>query len=418
MGRASAITRWDDFSGEPTTNEKGKPAQEIPDSLNFDPGVNRLFDNGVVNRMVSTNIRGSPRGRKGLFQLEPPVEHSRLPGTRSIPTVPRLSVNKPLPPTKPPEPTGRSPAFFPIANQQDVMRTRDSLHYGWVPGTEYSDDTIKPIVPLKIGRKSSPSTITPPASGKSQHLTPNARSELDTRSPLTRNPSREQLTNHVTYTDEDLTFHGGRKSSDSTEHAFQSIQTLNPRHEVSRFSTTTYATTVPDSPPATPFSESESPSEAEVPSPILNRRRPIRMTGVSVAEGIARKPTPSDLKASSPLDMQETGNSKSLPQSPPEIAAVDRIAVLQANMDNLYRRKANLKTVIHELTHVIQPSSIAYDTASRQEIKKTVDGLNMELDEVTKEEYNMGLRLHRASKHRDDNSIYEPTGLWVRRVTT
>ena len=29
----------------------------------------------------------------------------------------------------------------------------------------------------------------------------------------------------------------------------------------------------------------------------------------------------------------------------------------------------------------------------------------------------LGLRLHRALKRRDQNAVYEPTGLWVRRIT-
>ena len=419
LGKASVITRWDDFSGEPTTNEKGKPAQVIPGSSGFDAVTHRLFDSAAVGNPLSIVGRGSPNSMKAPFQPETPVDQCKWPGSHAKPTSIRPSVNKPLPPTKPPESTRESTAELRFANQQNGMRSKQHLQYGRTCGIKDSDDIIKPIVPLKIGRKCSPSTITPPASGKAQHLVPNATTQLDKRSPLGRNPSREQLANRSPYI-EDLPCNIGRTmSSGSTEQAFQHLRLPSPRHEVSRFSTTTYATTVPESPPSTPLLESESPSEAETPSSILNRRRPIRVAGVPIAKGTARKPTSSDLQALSLLDAQDIRNSKSLPQSPPEIAAIDRVAGLQAKIDNLYRRKANLKTVIHELTHVIQPSSIAYDTASRQEIKKTVDGLNKELDEVTKEEYDTGLRLHRASKRQDNNdSIYEPTGLWVRRVTT
>jgi len=113
----------------------------------------------------------------------------------------------------------------------------------------------------------------------------------------------------------------------------------------------------------------------------------------------------------------ESGTSKSLPQSPPEANAVDRVSLLQAKLDSLNRRRGNLATVIHELTHVVQPSSIAYDLASRQEIKKTVDGLNAESAAVAKEIHETGMKLHRAMKRRDEESMFEPTGLWVRRVT-
>ena len=55
--------------------------------------------------------------------------------------------------------------------------------------------------------------------------------------------------------------------------------------------------------------------------------------------------------------------------------------------------------------------------ASRQEIKRTVEGLSKELSEVVKEEHETGLTLHRAYKRQDDTA-YEPTHLWVRRVTS
>jgi hypothetical protein len=96
---------------------------------------------------------------------------------------------------------------------------------------------------------------------------------------------------------------------------------------------------------------------------------------------------------------------------------VDRVAVIEAKLAALHRRQGNLQTVIHELTHVVQPSSIAYDIASRQEIKKTVEGLNTESAAVAKEIYETGMKLHRAWKKRDEQSMFEPTGLWVRRVT-
>ena len=67
---------------------------------------------------------------------------------------------------------------------------------------------------------------------------------------------------------------------------------------------------------------------------------------------------------------------------------------------------------------MVQPSSIAYDMASRQEIKRTVEGLNKELAEVVKDEHETGLKLHRALKRDDEFAAYEPTSIWVRRVTS
>ena len=87
-------------------------------------------------------------------------------------------------------------------------------------------------------------------------------------------------------------------------------------------------------------------------------------------------------------------------------------------MDDLARRKKNIGTIMRELTQVIQPSPIAYDMAARAEVKKTVASLNKELADIGQEEHEVGLKLHRAQKKRDKENIYEPTGLWVRRITS
>lgn len=93
--------------------------------------------------------------------------------------------------------------------------------------------------------------------------------------------------------------------------------------------------------------------------------------------------------------------------------------MLEARRDGLARRKANIDTIIHELTQVIQPSPIAYDMAAREEVKKTVASLNNELAEIKREEHEIGVKLLRAWKKRDDHDYYGgSTGLWVKRVTS
>jgi septal ring factor EnvC (AmiA/AmiB activator) len=96
-----------------------------------------------------------------------------------------------------------------------------------------------------------------------------------------------------------------------------------------------------------------------------------------------------------------------------------RIDMLEAKRNELVRRKANINTMINELTQVIQPSSIAYDMAAREEVKKTVASLNSELADIQKEEHEVGLKLLRAWKKRDDNDFYgSSSSLWVKRVTS
>jgi hypothetical protein len=53
----------------------------------------------------------------------------------------------------------------------------------------------------------------------------------------------------------------------------------------------------------------------------------------------------------------------------------------------------------------------------REDEKRKVEMLREEEADVKREEHDIGLRLHRAWKRKDKDAFYEPTGLWVRRVT-
>lgn len=183
----------------------------------------------------------------------------------------------------------------------------------------------------------------------------------------------------------------------------------------SRFSATTCSTSMYDSPPATPEMSSNSPTPIP-PSTILNRKRPIAANNISNPNVSSRKLTPQEFEKSSRVGPVNVQLSKSLPKSPPEAQAVTRVASLEAKLENLRRRRNNLRTVIQERTNVVQLSSTAYDIASRHEMKKTVDGLRDELAEVIKDEHETGLQLHRAWKRHDTDSAYEHSSLWVKRL--
>ncbi len=58
------------------------------------------------------------------------------------------------------------------------------------------------------------------------------------------------------------------------------------------------------------------------------------------------------------------------------------------------------------------------DVRRKREMEKLkVERLRVEEADVRREEHDIGLRLHRAWKRRDKDAVFEPTGLWVRRVT-
>ena len=426
---APASTRWDVYSGEPTTSDSGKPAQVVPGTVQFHTDRNQEKPLGVSVEVSAGPLpksfladRLKKTGKKEWTQWSPPREEWK--GASGRNTIIRPLMDKPLPP-------GKNPAFASAGRKQHTTPTPASRMTGRnspmstvapkiapkVPQQQQpiqplklseDEDVIKPVVPLKIA-KNSPRSPTFRDTGHHMNI---GSGPDDTRSPLARNPSAEH---EESSPNNAFTIMTPVQSPDEKESAAEN-QLRGPteklyisKEPMSRFSATTYNTTIPDSPPVTPKLGSDTqPPLPTPPDSVLNRKRPVPASGISMNKTTARKPTPSEANP--------TG--KVLPQSPPEAEAVDRIASLEAKLDDLNRRRGNLQTVIHQLTHVVQPSSIAYDIASRQEIKKTVEGLNTESAAVAKEIHETGLTLHRAKKRRDEQSMFEPTGLWVRRVTT
>ncbi|KAB8228607.1 hypothetical protein ETB97_000060 [Aspergillus alliaceus] len=175
----------------------------------------------------------------------------------------------------------------------------------------------------------------------------------------------------------------------------------------SRFSATTYEPTEAGSSTATGSRrdsiDTASQSTDNLPS-IMSRKRPVPSASAP-GKKPTRKPTPSQAPD------QAT-------PCPPEQQAQSRIEMLEARRDYLARRKANINTMIYELTQVIQPSPIAYDIAARDEVKKTVASFNNELADITKEEHEIGMKLFRAWKKRDEQQCYSGSGLWVKRITS
>ena len=142
----------------------------------------------------------------------------------------------------------------------------------------------------------------------------------------------------------------------------------------------------------------------------MSRKRPVP-SGIISGKKPIRKPTPAQVP--------EESTAKPLPECPPEKQAESRIEALEARRETLARRRGNIGTIIHELTQVIQPSSIAYDLAARDEVKRTVSSLNSELADINREDHEIGLKLFRAYKKRDEQDSWAgSTSLWVKRVTS
>ncbi|KAL8937405.1 MAG: hypothetical protein Q9216_004436 [Gyalolechia sp. 2 TL-2023] len=444
-----AGTRWDDYSGERTTSEKGKPGQVTPGSVPFvsKPGqVVRppAFGNTTTisgghapvrrKRVPSRDENFTPavreewKGASGRHKIINPLTDKPLPAgiTAVFPTGSRRLSESPteihrtrdaISPTSglalsaiSDEPTPTRETFLQPSIKVDEDDRNDS------PGSAAIASPISIVTPLNRQPESTiPPRSVPEIDTLFQYQPDSTASSLpppDKRSPLTSHPSTDGMMQKPQSPTPDATPNGRteHQNSHNLERDFRSnFQQMNFADQPpSRFSATTYATTAYDSPPATPETTRESPTQTP-PSSILNRKRPVPVAGIPKK----RKPTPSSAEQA-----KEDRHTKTLPKSPPEVEAQTRVASLQASLDSLRRRKNNIQTVLHELTNVVQPSSVAYDIAAKKEIKRTVEGLEGELAEIRKEEHETGLKLHRAWKRQDGDSVYEPTTLWVRRVTT
>ena len=453
------MTHWDVYSGEPTTREKGKPPQTTPSAvrLSAEPSPGRL-NSSPENFGTSTLITGgSTIGRKRVASRDlnnAPVIRPEWRGAGGRHKIVNPLFDKPLPP-------GKSPTFPAGSdkNQRDQKRQDPTVEPS-VPSRSHHHLTNQPTRPfITLNDKDLGHPVTAPyaiteSSSKSaiQQKTGSLYSNLstdDARSPLARNPSNEQIKDqqqqklaglpqnfdeeahspHLQQPQEkkSQTEPDGVLNDDDREHDSSKIKSrlnadLKRIHvldqPISHISSMAHATTAYDNFPATPEVDSLSAAVSTIsttPNSILNRKRPVPPAGISNTMVTSRKPTPSEL--GTPKQIQD-GKRKSLPKSPPEVEATSRISSLQAKLDNLHQQRKNLQTVIHELTNVVQPSSIAYDFASRQEMKRTVEALSMELAEVVKDEHDTGLKLHRAMKRDDEFAAYEPTSIWVRRVTS
>ena len=429
-GPTTATRRFDEFSGNLTEN--GKPAYTSPEAVRLE-SERRTAAVKLKPLAADTSSTPVPSATKSSDKLQ----SSRKPWTPEPwkGAGGRWAIVEPM--ADKPSPHNRKPSFPAGTSRRSMDRINSSPSPdGHIDYVFHAEDSEEPTDLGSHARYSAseeeitrprplfspPPPRTPEQSATfltnlptpPQQATTSFR-EDDTRSPLARNPSNEALKAALPPTNGTLTPVSSRDGivPDPTQSPKSPSQ---GPPVVSRFSATTYATTNFESPPSTyesPPATPEMNTDTTPPPSILNRKRPVPVAGLVKS----RKPVPSQIGSVSQAEVARR-NSKSLPKSPDEAAATTLVASLEAKLDALRRRRQNLKTVLHELTNVVQPSSIAYDIASRAEIKRTVDKINSELAMVQKDEHETGLKLHRAWKRQDQDSVYEPTHLWVRRVTT
>jgi hypothetical protein len=152
-------------------------------------------------------------------------------------------------------------------------------------------------------------------------------------------------------------------------------------------------------------------STEDLSASIMSRRRPVPIS-MPTSKKPVRKPTPSEAAQEPTLANQPQ------PDDAPK-DTLGRIEALEARRDELAKRRFNLETVIHELTRVIQPGSIAYDLAAKAEVKRSVQSIDNEIAEIKREEHELGLKVTRAWRRLDERENHgDGSNLWVKRVTS
>ncbi|ORY62341.1 uncharacterized protein BCR38DRAFT_410768 [Pseudomassariella vexata] len=471
--------RWDALTGEPTTSEKGRPSfvdphQEVqkysgPSSLPINhPTANPSpFGERIRRTQPPRQASSSPqteppprpewRGASG----HPPKSSKRPPrGAGVLSPVDSLGseTSSSSPPIQSKERLGsralsgatRSavPSSTPWAPAPADPKPSTSNVQAY-PSPPLSDDTSVPakVLPKPVTQvHPAPEAQSPPSS----LFPPNEKAIR--RKPAAQGHQPPSATSSV-YSQLDI------HPAQAPPGGFPVDEWTQPP---SRFSVTTYATsahsanprhsadlnedTPPLPTPPTQFSQSLPKSATPPGNSILDRKRPV----VSGYEHLPRHRVPSEpikLNMDSPYYMSSgltsssrstnprpvpNGNhsslsvvsvgslDKNLPLAPPEESARDRVAQLNAKLQSLANRRININQAIKQMTELMPTDRIlASDEVirKREKEKRKVEVLRDELANVQREEYDLGLKLHRAYKRLDRDADFEPTTLWVRRVT-
>lgn len=446
-------TRWDAYSGEPTKDESGLPPTVRPGVQPLEFQYPQLKERtkqilaGIREREAAANrptwlkqqpleqvpdpldggIRKEPwKGASGRTALVDPVR-TVVPARKALNHAPQHTiVRKELP---------------------DIVTRPESPAHSLRSMT--SEESIEPVAPLKITTKSQ---STSPQSSV-QSLSSPVADVIHSAPPVYQNPKTLQSPfsspGPSRFTEAPLLSSEMRAESPPADATPRTPRTPTPpgqygsdtpikveqtpsEPDVSRFSWTTYATSVTESPGSTARiirSESPPPPVPKVPQ-IHIRKRPVsdvhseslfmnRDSRPSQGSAVIRKPIGSKPRASSATLGSRLSLSKSLPQVPPELEATDKISNLEAQLDGLAMRRHNITRIVRDLNSSLQKNAIVYDIWKRKEVAHRISNQEDELQNIANEEHDIALRLHRALKKRDKENYYElPTGLWIKRVTS
>ncbi|KAF1813064.1 hypothetical protein P152DRAFT_473581 [Eremomyces bilateralis CBS 781.70] len=474
---SGSTTKWDTYSGEPTTSEKGRPGSfrpgdvidadsEVPSKLQHPAFSQHDTDERskiqafsqraarLTNRDQKKSIETQPRkpwkGASGRQPIVPPPSDQIEPREHPIPIPPRSS-KRPGPPSRAGDGSPMSNMRMAPSNEAlgvSAVRPARSDSYGTnIKGAGGRDS---PQVTAQTN--SSANTIIPASPSPQVRGGPAAPRELEPnnrRQAHQRKPSDKRIP---------------RKSIDTTASA------ADPNDPTSRFSWTTYATntTYQNSPPPSPpppipaafangggmlnrgrpipVDKEEGAPYADAPSqphkispvqrtredkenePASSTRKPIqyaqintRVVGISdpssntFRDG-SRSVTPT---TGSGMSSTRQGGGKALPAPPPDPTQDpnDHIAALQSRLDDLSHQRVNIAKAEQSIRAQQPQNPLITDLKAMREFERKLEALREELSEVKREEHEIGLKVHRAWKKREKEEGGWDGGLWVRRVT-
>jgi hypothetical protein len=407
----SKPTKWDKYSGEPTNSERGMPHRVKPGAVVQDIEKIKLKVVAPVRETDSSTaiplFRPPWRGASGRATLVEPVADK--PG-QPVP-IPRREVNRPSP--------IRSTPQSPSVSSEHLLPSPKST-VADIAGSHTPADTIRPI-PLPRGTSSSEthSLSTKGSNDTMRKVTTSTEDDERARTPT--NP---------TYPD------GSQEQT----------PTRNGKGPDSRFSWTTQATntTYQQSPDSTPPPLPKNKLTIETSNSIMNRSRPITSgrnyspgpdSPISSVVSTVRKPirgiradgqdrqfpARKSSYASSVLSTATTTTTvggKALPRTPQELNSQDHVSSLQAQVQDLTTQRNNVERVLRDLTAPGASNPLTTNFRVEREREKRIQALRDELNEIGLQEHEVGLKLHRAQRRREESEGYEGfTTLWVRRVT-
>lgn len=420
--RQSSDPRWDPFTGETTTDTAGRPSQvrpaeyKLPADRAATPGTTTTVTGGRRQASFGNRIRKLNETKKGTEVIDERPEWKGASGRETI-VPPVLSTG-----IRQSRKVDNDPLRSDGTLLQNAALAAEPAGVG-LSNTRPAGEEARPVkhddVPKAQERlHDSPTRYDESPSGLGLGFSSDEDRDMTSGNYTTLPPRQDPP-----FTDTSLP-----SSTSQIERNFQTHMNgirkplLTAPVEVSYFSAATSVASAASTPRPSIDQAPPVPQLIKLPLPLLTRRRP-RNDSIDSLKATTRKPMTSPTAGASYAGSRMSTSTrasifKDLPKPPPELASKDRISTLQARNDDLTRRRLNLEKSIHQMTELMPQDGVTgREKERRGEEKRRVEALKQDLSDVKQEEHDVGLRLHRAYKREAENAAFEPTSLWVRRVT-